>query len=330
VTTQDVKDLTPGEGAYGAVLDDRAHPISDFLLYVLPHVVVLELPPARAVRAREALERLIVADDVVLAWAVGGAVAYEADDPARLAATIAPRGGEATDAAWLAADGVAARWGAGVDPAALAAPDEWSDEALARVPAALAVAFRASRFGGHGVAFASADPLAECAAAAGRGTWPALDATRLDPLRVAAGRPGEAEFAEARIWNELGLTGALSFTKGCYMGQEIVNRVEAQGRLQRRLVGLELTAPSGVDWAQAELVDATGAGTGVLTHAVRVPWLERTYGFGFARREAWSAGTILTARRADGREARAVVAALPFVRRKGAALADPLVPAETP
>jgi len=328
VPTQDVEGLAPGEAAYGALIDDRARPISDFLLYVLPHALLLELPRARAERAREALERLVVADDVVLAWSVGGCVAYEADDPARLAAAFAEAsaapGWPAPDAAWLAAPGPAVfyRGEACVEPA------EWTDETLATVASECAAALRASRLGAFGIAHASADPLAECARAAASGAYAALDPTRLDPLQLAAGRPGDAELAGAAVWNELGLEGALSFTKGCYMGQEIVNRVHAQGRLQRRLVGLELEAINGIAWAGGALVDAAGAPVGTITRATRVPGLERTLAFGFVRREAWAPGTTLTARRADGQEARAVVAALPFVTRQGQARPDPLVPVE--
>jgi hypothetical protein len=60
-----------------------------------------------------------------------------------------------------------------------------------------------------------------------------------------------------------------------------------------------------------------------------VPGLEKTLAFGCARREAWAPGTELIARRADGQEARAIVAALPFVTRKGQRRPDPLVPVET-
>ena len=61
-----------------------------------------------------------------------------------------------------------------------------------------------------------------------------------DALSVEAGTPlFEYELA-GTVPNVLGLRNALDFEKGCYVGQEVVSRVENQGRPSRRLVGLEL------------------------------------------------------------------------------------------
>ena len=64
--------------------------------------------------------------------------------------------------------------------------------------------------------------------------------------RIAAGL-AEAEFegGEGVLPQEAGLTYALSYRKGCYLGQEIMARIEARGKLRRRLVGLKLTALPG-------------------------------------------------------------------------------------
>ena len=62
-------------------------------------------------------------------------------------------------------------------------------------------------------------------------------------LRIAAGVPGEAELIEDYIPLEANLWGAVSFTKGCYTGQEIIARMESRGKLARRLCGLKLNAP---------------------------------------------------------------------------------------
>lgn len=62
-------------------------------------------------------------------------------------------------------------------------------------------------------------------------------------LRLAAGVPGEAELTEDYIPLEANLWSAVSFTKGCYTGQEIIARMESRGKLARRLCGLKLNAP---------------------------------------------------------------------------------------
>ena len=70
------------------------------------------------------------------------------------------------------------------------------------------------------------------AATFGYRTWDALSAEAGTPLF-------EYELA-GTVPNVLGLRNALDFEKGCYVGQEVVSRVENQGRPSRRLVGLEL------------------------------------------------------------------------------------------
>ena len=70
------------------------------------------------------------------------------------------------------------------------------------------------------------------AAPFGYRTWDALTAEAGTPLF-------EYELA-GTVPNVLGIRNALDFEKGCYVGQEVVSRVENQGRPSRRLVGLEL------------------------------------------------------------------------------------------
>ncbi len=63
-------------------------------------------------------------------------------------------------------------------------------------------------------------------------------------LRLAAGRPyGGREITEDYIPLEANLWEAVSFTKGCYIGQEIIARMESRGKLARRLVGIKLDTP---------------------------------------------------------------------------------------
>lgn len=59
-------------------------------------------------------------------------------------------------------------------------------------------------------------------------------------LRIRAGYPAAPnEISDAYIPLEAGLTSAISFSKGCYIGQEIIARMESRGQLAKRLVKLE-------------------------------------------------------------------------------------------
>lgn len=67
-----------------------------------------------------------------------------------------------------------------------------------------------------------------------------------DGAEIALGWPGCAEFSVAPLVQELGpefLERAVSFSKGCYVGQEIVARVQSRGRVHRRWVSLPLSEP---------------------------------------------------------------------------------------
>ena len=62
-------------------------------------------------------------------------------------------------------------------------------------------------------------------------------------LRIEAGRPRyPRELSEAYIPLEVGLWGDVSFSKGCYTGQEIIARMESRHRLAKQLVGLRAAA----------------------------------------------------------------------------------------
>ena len=71
----------------------------------------------------------------------------------------------------------------------------------------------------------------------------AADATIYERLRVAAGLPAaHHELTEDYIPLEAGLWDSVSFTKGCYIGQEIIARMESRNRLAKTLVKLQLSA----------------------------------------------------------------------------------------
>ena len=73
-------------------------------------------------------------------------------------------------------------------------------------------------------------------------------------LRVEAGRPRFGQDAdESNLPDEIGLRAAISTTKGCYVGQEIVARLRTYGRVNRRLVGLRF--PSGALAAGTVILD---------------------------------------------------------------------------
>jgi hypothetical protein len=113
-----------------------------------------------------------------------------------------------------------------------------------------------------------------------------LDAEALEALRVLGGlaRFG-ADMDLSRLPMEAGLTrAAISFTKGCYTGQEVVLRATARGHLQRGLVQLALPAGAG----PGTPLSAGGQEVGAVTSAADTP--EGRIGLGYLRRAHWREG----------------------------------------
>lgn len=78
---------------------------------------------------------------------------------------------------------------------------------------------------------------------------------------------------------------ALSFSKGCYLGQEIVERIRSRGNVHRHLRGLELEGP--VPEAGVDLI-SDGVAAGKITSAAELPLTggSRVFALGMMRAEA--------------------------------------------
>ncbi|MCA9838360.1 MAG: folate-binding protein YgfZ [Trueperaceae bacterium] len=88
-----------------------------------------------------------------------------------------------------------------------------------------------------------------------------------ETARVMAGVPRAAtEGGEGVLPQEAGLEFALSYNKGCYLGQEIMARIEARGNLRRSLVGLRLSEPP-----QSDEIALDGKRIGKLGQVVNHP-----------------------------------------------------------
>ena len=127
-----------------------------------------------------------------------------------------------------------------------------------------------------------------------------------DTLTCEAGTPlFEPELVE-RIPNVLGLRSALDFEKGCYVGQEVVSKVENRGRPSQRLVGL---LPESVPAAGAAVFDGDRT-VGEVTRGVDSPSLERPIALALVDFDCDAADLTV---RVDGSEVAATRTSLPFV-----------------
>jgi folate-binding protein YgfZ len=133
----------------------------------------------------------------------------------------------------------------------------------------------------------------------------------LESLRIEAGIPRYGQdLAEDTLPLEAGLLNALSFNKGCYIGQEIVERARSRGHVNWKLMGLRLEADAPVP-KPSEAVTADGKTIGEVTSACFSPTLERPVALAYLRREVSDPGTRLTLATGSGTE----VVPLPFFSR---------------
>ena len=130
-------------------------------------------------------------------------------------------------------------------------------------------------------------------------------------LRIEAGRPRfGADMNTDTIPLEAGIEDrAISFTKGCYVGQEVIIRVlhRGHGRIARKLVGLVLAAGS-TPMRGDPILAAGGLHVGEITSAVFSPRLGAPIALGYVHRDHVTPGTELVV----SPSLRARVTALPF------------------
>jgi len=110
-------------------------------------------------------------------------------------------------------------------------------------------------------------------------------------LRVEAGRPlyGK-DMGEDRLPIEAGIPDAVSFTKGCYLGQEVIARATNLGHINKKLVGLRLSAPVEPG---ARLSAPSRPDAGVVTSSVVSPRLG-PIALAYVHRTLWDDGTQLS------------------------------------
>jgi tRNA-modifying protein YgfZ len=114
---------------------------------------------------------------------------------------------------------------------------------------------------------------------------PVSDET-VECLRIAQGVPAwGAELSENVLPPEVGLDrDAISYTKGCYVGQEVISRIKSIGHVNRQLVGVQLV--EGPSFAVGdEIVNAAGKGIGRLTSVCFQADKQRWIGLSLVRRD---------------------------------------------
>ena len=275
--TADVRSLAPGQGTPAAVLSAQGRPLALLALYEDGERTWIATTAAAASATRAALSRFLVADDCDFE--------EESEAPCRM--LVGPRVPALLEAL-----------GAG-DAAAHAAAREWTVDR--------------ARIGGQAVlVFSRGDlrvPCCDVLVLADDGTpgdAAAVDAAlraagavacgveTLEVLRIESGTPRfGVDVDDRRIALEARLEWAIHFAKGCYVGQEVIERAASRGRLNHEIALLALQEPVPVGAALEG-----GADLHVVTsvaHSPRLGWIA----LAMLPRETATPGT--TVRMADGK-----------------------------
>jgi folate-binding protein YgfZ len=148
--------------------------------------------------------------------------------------------------------------------------------------------------------------------------WAAFNAARIE-----AGRPFFGiDFDDSILPAETGqMARAVSFTKGCYPGQEIVARMHARQSVAKQIAGLKM-ADDALPIAGATVTDDQGNVVGGITSSTVSPMLSNTaIAIALLKRPFFSVGTVVNIP-AEGAMRKAVVTELPFLKNATAVAKD--------
>jgi folate-binding protein YgfZ len=109
----------------------------------------------------------------------------------------------------------------------------------------------------------------------------------VEKLRIAEGIPTYGiDMVEKDLPQETSQTRALHYNKGCYLGQEIVERIHSRGNVHRHLRPMELTGPVPDSGAELKLQDGTVVGYLTSAAELPLPGGKRVFALGTVRGEA--------------------------------------------
>jgi folate-binding protein YgfZ len=261
--TNDVASLAPGSGCPALLLTIQGRVTADVRVAVLEDAVLLDVDVRARAGLLEALEQLLIADEV------------ELGDPITPLELIGLEGPAATEVLGGMAGSLAAHAHAAVEVGNVSVRAQ-----------------RASEVRGPGfVLLVPAD--------AATVVWDALVAAGARPCGMDALEGRRVEVGVPRIGLdmdgstlalEVPVEDAISATKGCYLGQEVVARGTARGHVNRRLVALRLDGPEPPPGAH---LVRDGKEAGRLTSVARAFGAGGLAALGLVRREQWEPGTEL-------------------------------------
>jgi folate-binding protein YgfZ len=255
MTTNHIEQLRPGGGCYAFFLNAQGRILGDANILCFEDSLLLDTEPETRVKLFEHLERYIIADDVAI------------EDQTPAVATVSIEGPEASQA--MQAMGAPIP----VDPYSWVA---WENRTVASI----------SSTGSPG--FFIILPAAERDAFLRHLALPAATSEDARTVRVENAHPRYGvEITDRNLVQETGQLHAVHYQKGCYLGQEIVERVRSRAQIHRVLRRIEIDTsdapPAGAKTDELEIASAAFS-----------PALQKTVALAYVRTLFAEPGTAMT------------------------------------
>jgi len=264
VSSNEVKKMTPGTGCYAFLLTPQGRIQADVWLFCFDGHFLIDTEADLREKARQQILRYKVADQVEVEDVTGETAAIGVEGPT--------------------AGAVLASLGAPL-PGTAYAHLPWEGATVAAVTLTGQPGFRI--YSDAGAADGIIRRLEEAGAPAA-----AEDDARVVRIENGIPRYGD-DIRENSLPQETRLMHAISFTKGCYLGQEIVERIRAQGHVNKLLSRVELDTAEPP--APGTKLAADGAEVGEITSAVYSPEAGKAVALAYLRTAFAESGRVLSA-----------------------------------
>ena len=294
--TNNVKDLPVGGGCYAALVTNKGKMVSDLNIYILTGEVLLDFEPGLTTAITERFNHYIIADDV------------QVIDAAPHYGMLSVQGPQA----WTAVERLRLDFSMPAKPFHTSSVQH---ETLGEL-----YCMNQPRTGTNGFdIFVPSQAMAAVAdklvAAAREGGGRACGWRALETVRMEAGIPRfGTEMDTANLPPEASIEHrAISYSKGCYIGQEVIARIRTYGQVAKALRGLQFPDSASALPRKGDKLFHGEKEVGYVCSAIHSPILNDNIGFGYVRREHNAVGTELKVRTAAG-DTRATIVETPFVR----------------
>jgi glycine cleavage system T protein len=292
MVSNDVKGLAPGEGIYAAFLDIQGKILADARVLCAEGFFLVDLWESRREKILAHLSHYLVADDVEIADLTGeqGVLSLQGPKTSPLMTELLPGGQIPLGALSHRVSQVG-----GAEVRVIRSPHTGEEgyDLLVETKDLLPVASRIEELGKK---FSI--------------EW--IGTKALEILRIESGIPRYGiDMDESTLLLETGLEQAVSFDKGCYLGQEVVERIRSRGHVNRRLVGMVLEGDTVAE--RGGTVRDGEKEIGKVTSSAFSPVRKAPLALGYVHRDYLQAGTPVTVG-VRGKNIPAVISSLPFYR----------------